>query len=99
MARGFVAPPARLGIGSKGFGICTLRGQNGPEGSLRTEVRAVFANIRVGAGAPGRRPQAVAASQARLDDGQFLPVPDHLHRRRGWEDRTKPLLAITNARS
>jgi hypothetical protein len=81
MARGLVTPTARFGIGGQGFRICTLRSEDGPEGPLGAEVRGMFANIGVGAGTLGRRPQAVAAGQARLDDRHFLPVPNRLHRR------------------
>src|SRR6266511_4853874 len=93
MAGGFVAPTARFGVGSQRLRIGALCGKNGPEGAFRAEVRAVLADVGVGASALRRGPQAVPTSEARLDDGQFLPVAGHRQRRCCWDNRTKALFS------
>jgi hypothetical protein len=51
VAGGFFAPAADLGIGGEDLHVGVLGGQYGAKRGVGTEVRAVFADVGVGAGA------------------------------------------------
>ena len=65
---GFVAPAASLSVGP-------LQLQHWQEAGLGAEVRAVLADVGVGAGALRGGAQAVAAGEAGLDERRVAPVP------------------------
>ena len=74
VAGGFLAPAAGVGVGGQRRGVGALGGQDRQEGRFGAEVRAVLADVGVGAGSLGRGAQAVSAGQSRLDRRGVLPV-------------------------
>src|SRR6266705_4255318 len=75
VAGGFGAPAAGGGVGGEGFGVGALQLQYRQEAGLGAEVRAVLADVGVGARALGGGAQAVAAGQPGLNQRRFAPVP------------------------
>ena len=75
VAGGFLAPAAGLGVGGERFGVGALQLQDGQEAGLGAEVRAVLADVGVGAGALRGGAQAVAAGEPGLDQRRVPPVP------------------------
>src|SRR6266566_8749628 len=53
VAGGFLAPAAGGGVGGEGLGVGALQLQHGQEAGLGAEVRAVLADVGVGARALG----------------------------------------------
>ena len=74
VASGFVAPAAGLGVLGQRLGVDALGGEDGKKRGLGAEVRAVLADVRVGADALGGGAQAVAAGESGLDERQLAPV-------------------------
>src|SRR6516165_11162776 len=72
---GFVAPAASLSVGGEGLSVGPLQLQYWQEAGLGAEVRAVLADVGVGAGALRGGAQAVAAGEAGLDERRVAPVP------------------------
>ena len=70
---GFFAPAAGLGVGHQRLGVDAL-GEHGQEGGVGAEVRAVLADVGVGAGSLGEGAHAVTASEAGLDQRGAAPV-------------------------
>src|SRR6266571_1053892 len=58
---GFLAPAAGGGVGGEGLGVGALQLQHGQEAGFVAEVRAVLADVGVGARALGGGAQAVPA--------------------------------------
>src|SRR5215471_15625571 len=75
VAGGLVAPAAGGGVGGERFGVGALQLQHRQEAGLGAEVRAVLADVGVGARALGGGAQAVAAGQPGLDQRRVPPVP------------------------
>ncbi len=74
MACRLLAPASRLGVSGERLGVGPLCPENGEEGRIAAEVRAVFAYVRVRARTLGNGPQAVAAGQTGLDEWGGPPV-------------------------
>src|SRR5947199_4661513 len=70
-----VAPAAGGSVGGERFGVGALQLQYGQEAGLGAEVRAVLADVGIGAGALGGGAQAVPAGQPGLDQRRLPPVP------------------------
>src|SRR6266702_4697652 len=67
VAGGFLAPAPGLSVGGERLGVGALQLQHRQEAGPGAEVRAVLADVGVGAGALGGGAQAVAAGQPGLD--------------------------------
>src|SRR6266581_3726043 len=72
---GFVAPAAGLGVCGERLSVGALQLQHGQEAGPGAEVRAVFADVGIGARALGGGAQAVPAGQPGLDQRRRAPVP------------------------
>src|SRR6266566_6377626 len=66
VAGGFGAPAAGGGVGGEGFGVGALQLQYRQEAGLGAEVRAVLADVGVGARSLGGGTQAVPAGETGL---------------------------------
>src|SRR6266436_9878325 len=74
VAGGFVAPAGRGGVGGEGFGVGALQWHDGQEAGVVAEVRAVLADIGVGARALGGGAQAVPAGETGFEQRRVAPV-------------------------
>jgi hypothetical protein len=74
VAVGFADPAAGLGVAGEGFGVGALCCQHGEVADVGAEVRAVFADVGVGAGSLGLGADAEPAGEAGLDCGGVFPV-------------------------
>src|SRR5439155_20693770 len=82
-----VAPAAGGGVGGECFGVDALQLQHGQEAGPGAEVRAVLADVGIGAGALGGGAQAVPAGQPGFDQRRLAPVP-------AGDDRQRQLGAL-----
>src|ERR1035441_11071199 len=67
MTGDFGSPSPCLGVSEKRLGVDALEAQDRQEGLLGTEVRAVLADVRVGARSLGEAGQAVGAGEGGPD--------------------------------
>src|SRR6266851_8501606 len=75
VAAGLAAPAAGGSDGGERFGVGVLQLQHGEEASLGAEVRAMFADVGIGARSLGGGAQAVPAGEPSLDQRRVPPVP------------------------
>ena len=71
---GFVGPAAGFGVRGERGGVGALGGEHGEEAGVGAEVRAVLADVGVGAGSLGGGAQAEPAGEPGLDRGGVFPV-------------------------